>query len=99
MMTIQELLLDVGLPLKEIGLLLHDIKTYNVQHPEKLVPDLKLKGPIDLILLIQLPFIERAIARVKGDNFLNSGGKFPLSIDENALRYAAYKLDKYFGKS
>jgi hypothetical protein len=41
-MTIKELLIDVGLPQREIGLLIREITTYNVQHPDKPVPALDL---------------------------------------------------------
>ena len=96
MMTIEELLLDVGLPPEEIASLLREIRAYNAQHPGGPVPEPELKGPMDQVLMIQLPFIGRAIAGVRGDQYLDSEGKFPLDVDENAMRYAAYKLDKYF---
>lgn len=98
MMTIQELLADAGLPPREIELLLHEIRTYNEDHPERPVQEIHLKEPVGEVLMAQLPFIGRAIAKVKGNRFLDSEGRFPLDIDENALCYAAYKLDKYYRK-
>jgi hypothetical protein len=95
-MNIQELLMEVGLPPREIGRLLHEIRAHNEQYPEKRVQELVLRESIDQVLMTQLPFIGRAIASVRGDRYLDSEGKFPLELDENALRYAAYKLDKYY---
>lgn len=97
-MTIQEMLSDAGLSPRAIGLLLYELKAYNEQHPDRPVPELNLHGPIDELLLTQLPFVGRAIAAARGDQYLDSEGKFPLSADDNALRYAFLKLDKYYGK-
>jgi len=99
MMTIQEMLLEVKLPHKAIGLLVRNIQDYNKRHPDKPVPELDIKEPVDQLLMAHLPFVGRAIAEVRGDDYLDSEGKFSLTIDENALRYAAYKLDKYYRKN
>jgi hypothetical protein len=96
MQTIKELLIEAGLYPREIGLLLIEIKAHNEQYADRRVQVPDLNESIDQILLDQLPFIGRAIAKAKGDVSLDSEGKFSLTIDENALRYAAYKLEKFY---
>ena len=96
MLTIKELLSEVGLSPRETGLLLIDIKAHNEQYVDRRVKLPDLNESIDQLLLAQLPFIGRAIAKAKGDVFLDGEGNFPLTIDVNALRYAAYKLEKFY---
>ena len=43
-----------------------------------------------------MPFIGRAIESAYGTNYLDKENLFPLSIDDNAARYAIEKLDKFF---
>lgn len=95
-MTIQELLKDLGVPSQEVNHMLSEIASYNENHPEKRVKELDLSGDIDDLSMPQMPFIGRAIARVRGDKALDAGGRFPLDVEQNALRYAAFKLDKYY---
>jgi len=99
MLTIKELLLEVGLSPREISLLLIDMKAHNEQYADRRVQLPDLNENIDQLLLAQLPFIGRAIAKAKGDVSLDIESKFPLSIDENALRYAAYKLEKFYSRT
>lgn len=95
-MTIQKLFAHLGLPQKEIDFLLWEMRNYNYKHPKKQVPVLELKDEMDTLLINQIPFICRAIAKVRGDDFLDGSGLFPLSIEENAMLYAAHQLDKYY---
>lgn len=97
-MTIQEMLSDAGLSPRAIGLLLYELKAHNEQYPDNPVSEVNLQGPIDEVLLTQLPFVGRAIAKARGDQYLDSEGQFPLSAHDNALRYAFLKLDKYYSK-
>lgn len=43
-----------------------------------------------------MPFIGWAIGIANGTNYLDNGNLYPLSIDDNAMRYAMENLDRFF---
>lgn len=97
-MIIQELLDELGLLQEEIDLLLSEMKDYNKLHRNNMVPALELKESIDQILITQIPFIGRAIAKIRNEHYLDITRMYPLRLDENATRYAMHKLEKYYRK-
>lgn len=91
---------EIGLPAYAIDQLFKDIRCYNLEHPRKPpVSNVDLSAEIDTITLSQMPLIGRALAKVWRKEFLDEGGLFPLTVDENALLFAMSILEAYYKKS
>lgn len=94
-MKIIELFNQINLEKDTIDLISSEIEIYNSKQTGKRIAKLSADASIDTINLRQMPFIGRAIGSAIGVG-LDEDNQFPLSIDDNAARYAMEKLDKFF---
>jgi len=97
-MLITELFAHFEITKQMIDQMSDDIEQFNEQSGSQ-VPVPELLDSIDKILYTQLPFIGRAIGKVKGIEFMDGRKQFPLTIDENATIFAFGVLSKFYKKS
>lgn len=98
-MIISELFDRLGLGEPAVGRLMMDIKEYNKQKALKAIPEIELNSSIDQLAMSQTPFIGRILGKERNREFLDDEQLYPLSIDVNAMRYAALEMDIYFRKN
>lgn len=97
-MKIIELFNAINLEKDTIDVISSEIGVYNSKRTGKRIAKLSADASIDTINMRQMPFIGRAIGSANGVNYLDEDNQFPLSIDDNAARYAMEKLDKFFSR-
>ena len=95
-MKIQEMFDALGLTTDTVSQLIADINLYNFQRPEQQISRIDLDADIDTVMLSHTPMIGRAIAKERGRLFLDDEKKFPLTFDENAMRYGSLEIAGFY---
>jgi hypothetical protein len=97
-MTIGELFKDLGLSVSMVTQMLSDIQAYNERNPNNRIPKIDLNASKEKLMMSQTPFLGRALGKERGREYLDDENLFPLTKDENAMRYAALEMDRYYRK-
>ena len=97
-MKIIELFNQINLDKESIDIISTEIEIFNSNQTGKRIAKLNADASIDTINMRQMPFIGRAIGSLNGIAYLDEDNQFPLSIDDNAARYAMENLDKFFSR-